>query len=84
MAGPFGTAGIITIASFISPDRLDRDVVRAGMAPGDAVEVYVKVSLATAEHRDAKGLHQKGRAGQIAGFTGIDGPCEQPLTRVWR
>jgi adenylylsulfate kinase len=48
------------------------------MKPGDFVEVYIHVSLATAEQRDPKGLYKKARAGQLKGFTGIDDPYEAP------
>jgi adenylylsulfate kinase len=48
------------------------------MKPGEFIEVYVQVSLATAEQRDPKGLYKKARAGQIKGFTGIDDPYEAP------
>src|ERR1700690_1871164 len=48
----FTDAGLIVICSFISPYRRDRDQVRASMAAGDFVEVYVKVSLEEAEKRD--------------------------------
>jgi adenylylsulfate kinase len=54
----FTDAGVIVIASFISPYRSDRDAVRALMAPGDFVEVYVKVSVEAAERRDPKGLYK--------------------------
>jgi adenylylsulfate kinase len=74
----FTDAGVIVIASFISPYRRDRDQVRAELAAGDFVEVYVKASLAVAEKRDPKGLYKKARAGQISGFTGIDDPYEEP------
>lgn len=74
----FTDAGVIVIASFISPYRRDRDAVRALLAPGDFIEVYVKVSVATAERRDPKGLYKKARAGEIKGFTGIDDPYEEP------
>jgi adenylylsulfate kinase len=75
----FTDAGVIAITSFISPYRTDRDSVRAKMErPEDFVEVYVKVSLETAEQRDPKGLYKKARAGQIKGFTGIDDPYEAP------
>jgi len=74
----FTDAGVIAITSFISPYRRDRDAVRASMGPGDFIEVYVKVSLETAERRDPKGLYRKARAGQIKGFTGIDDPYEPP------
>lgn len=74
----FTDAGVIAIASFISPYRKDRDAVRASMKPGEFIEVYVKVSLEIAEKRDPKGLYKKARAGQIKGFTGIDDPYEAP------
>src|SRR5580692_11617557 len=61
----FTDAGVIVLASFISPYRADRDAVRAGLAVGEFVEVYVKVSVATAAQRDPKGLYKKALAGQI-------------------
>ena len=75
----FTDAGLIVIASFISPYLADRQIVRANLQPGDFVEVYIKASLAAAESRDPKGLYKKARAGEIKGFTGIDDPYEPPL-----
>ena len=75
----FAQAGIIALTAFISPYRRDRDAVRAVLAPGDFVEVYVKAPLAVCEGRDPKGLYKKARAGEIKGFTGIDDPYEEPL-----
>jgi adenylylsulfate kinase len=74
----FADAGVIAITSFISPYKKDRDAVRAGMKPGEFIEVYVQVSLAEAEKRDPKGLYKKARAGQLKNFTGIDDPYEAP------
>jgi adenylylsulfate kinase len=78
----FTDAGTITICSFISPYRKDRDAVRAGCKPGEFVEVYVHVPLETAEQRDPKGLYKKARAalaaGKGMGFTGVDDPYEAP------
>jgi adenylylsulfate kinase len=74
----FTDAGVIAITSFISPYRKDRDAVRALNKPGEFIEVYINVSLETAEKRDPKGLYKKARAGQIKGFTGIDDPYEAP------
>src|SRR5918997_5582440 len=74
----FSDAGVIAITSFISPYKKDRDAVRAGMKPGEFVEVYIKVSVEAAEKRDPKGLYKKARAGQLKGFTGIDDPYEAP------
>jgi adenylylsulfate kinase len=75
----FAQAGTITLTAFISPYRRDRDAVRAMLAPGDFVEVYVKAPLEVCEGRDPKGLYKKARAGEIKGFTGIDDPYEEPL-----
>src|SRR5688500_14312754 len=78
----FTDAGIIVIASFISPYRRDRDAIRAAMKPGEFVEVFIDAPLEVAERRDPKGLYQKARAavaaGQGLGFTGIDDPYEPP------
>lgn len=75
----FTDAGLVVIASFISPYRRDRDAVRAGMGKGDFVEVFVKVSIETAAQRDPKGLYKKALAGELKNFTGIDDPYEPPL-----
>ena len=77
----FADAGLITMTSFISPYRKDRDLVRelhvAGQLP--FVEIYVNTPIGTCEQRDPKGLYKKARAGQLKGFTGIDDPYEAPL-----
>ena len=76
----FSDAGIITLASFISPYLADRDNVRQLHVSADTafVEVFVDCSLASAEARDPKGLYKKARAGEIKNFTGIDDPYEAP------
>jgi len=78
----FTDSGTITICSFISPYRKDRDAVRASSKPGEFVEVYVHVPLEMAEQRDPKGLYKKARAalasGKGMGFTGVDDPYEAP------
>lgn len=77
----FTDAGMITLTSFISPYRADRDAVRKLHKDANLpyLEVYVKVALEVAESRDPKGLYKKARAGEIKGFTGIDDPYEEPL-----
>jgi bifunctional enzyme CysN/CysC len=71
-------AGLIVVTAFISPFRAERDLVRAMMAEGEFLEVFVDVPLAVAEARDVKGLYAKARAGGLANFTGIDSPYEPP------
>ncbi|XP_039003727.1 adenylyl-sulfate kinase 3-like isoform X1 [Hibiscus syriacus] len=75
----FADAGIICIASVISPYRKDRDASRALLPEGDFIEVFMNVSLQICEARDPKGLYKLARAGKIKGFTGIDDPYEPPL-----
>ncbi len=72
--------GIITLNSFISPYREDRDQVRRIHEEGgyNFIEVHVNCSLECAESRDPKGLYKKARAGEIKNFTGIDDPYEAP------
>lgn len=76
----FSDAGLITMTSFISPYRKDRDTVRALHDAGKLpfVEVHVNTPIETCEGRDPKGLYKKARAGQIKNFTGIDDPYEAP------
>lgn len=76
----FSQAGIIALTAFISPYRQDRDRVRATMAPGEFIEVFVDTPIEICEQRDPKGLYKKARAGEIKGFTGIDDPYEAPLS----
>ena len=77
----FGDAGIISLSSFISPYKDDRDEVRQlhDQAGLEFIEVFVDCSLAEAEKRDPKGLYKKARAGEIKNFTGIDAPYEAPV-----
>lgn len=76
----FGDAGTISLSSFISPYKADRDEVRALHEAANLkfVEVFVDCALSVAEERDPKGLYKKARAGEIKNFTGIDDPYEAP------
>jgi Adenylylsulphate kinase len=71
-------AGLIVIASFISPDRVQRDAVRARFEPGEFHEVHVSTPLHECERRDPKGLYPLARAGQVQQFTGISAPYDDP------
>ncbi|AOI97530.1 sulfate adenylyltransferase subunit CysN [Burkholderia sp. LA-2-3-30-S1-D2] len=71
-------AGLITLVSFISPFRAERDMARALAGPEEFVEVFVDTPLAVAEERDPKGLYKKARKGELKHFTGIDSPYEPP------
>jgi adenylylsulfate kinase-like enzyme len=70
-------AGLIVIASFISPFRAERQLVREVLGAAFH-EVFVDASLEACEDRDPKGLYKRARAGQIPQFTGISSPYEPP------
>jgi adenylylsulfate kinase len=76
----FADCGVITMTSFISPYRKDRDGVRAlhVAAKIPFIEVHVNTPIATCEQRDPKGLYKKARAGELKNFTGVDDPYEAP------
>ena len=80
----FADTGVITLTSFISPYRKDRDQARkihdeAGLS---FIEVLVEVPIDECEKRAPKGLYKKARealaAGKGMGFTGVDDPYEAP------
>jgi bifunctional enzyme CysN/CysC len=73
-------AGLIVITAFISPFRVERDMVRSMLPKGEFIEIFIDTPLAEAERRDVKGLYKKARAGQLKNFTGIDSPYEAPET----
>ncbi len=70
-------SGGVAITAAISPYRDVRDEVRA-QTPG-FVEVYMRCPIETLTERDTKGLYRKALAGEIANFTGVSDPYEEPL-----
>jgi bifunctional enzyme CysN/CysC len=71
-------AGLIVIASFISPYRSDRAFARERMEPDEFLEVFVDTPVAECRRRDPKGLYRRADAGLIRNFTGVDAPYEAP------
>ncbi len=74
----FVEAGLITIVSFISPFRAEREMARSLMAPDEFIEIFVDTPLEICEQRDPKGLYRKARRGELRNFTGLDSPYERP------
>jgi len=70
-------AGLVVLAAFISPFRVDRDAVRQ-LLPGRFVEVFIDTPLHVCEARDPKGLYRRARAGLVKNVTGLDSPFEAP------
>jgi bifunctional enzyme CysN/CysC len=71
-------AGLIVLASFISPFRSERRMVRDLFKADEFIEVFIDTPLDVAEQRDPKGLYKKARRGELRNFTGIDSPYEEP------
>ncbi|MDH4298541.1 MAG: adenylyl-sulfate kinase, partial [Cyclobacteriaceae bacterium] len=71
-------AGIIVLSAFISPFKIDRDLVKEIVGPENYFEVFVNAPLEVCEERDVKGLYKKARAGVVKNFTGVDSPYEMP------
>ncbi|MEK9594537.1 MAG: sulfate adenylyltransferase subunit CysN [Rhodospirillaceae bacterium] len=71
-------AGLITLVSFISPFRSERQLARNLLQDDEFFEVFVDAPLAVCEQRDPKGLYKKARAGEIPNFTGIGSDYEPP------
>ena len=69
--------GVIAIAAAVSPYRAVRDEVRTLI--GLFVEIYVNCPLEVCMQRDVKGMYRRAFAGEIAHFTGVSDPYEEPL-----
>jgi adenylylsulfate kinase len=81
VADLFASAGLVTLAAFVSPYGADRAAVRAQVnrtRAGSFIEVFVDAPLAVCEARDPKGLYKKARSGELKKFTGIDDAYEPP------
>ena len=71
-------AGLIVLASFISPYESDRARAREIIGSTNFIEIYVSTPLEECERRDVKGLYKKARNGLIPNFTGVSSPYEPP------
>jgi adenylyl-sulfate kinase len=73
--------GVVVLASAISPYRQSRDDVRFQVESEGIrfLEVFVRCPLETLVQRDVKGLYRRAIAGELANFTGISDPYEEPL-----
>ncbi len=73
-------AGVVALASLVSPLKSDREVARTlnNAAKLPFIEVYVCTPREECERRDPKGLYARARAGELKGLTGVDAPYEAP------
>jgi adenylylsulfate kinase len=71
-------AGVIVLASFISPYKDGRENIRKLVSSDNFLEVYCNAPLETCELRDVKGFYKKAKKGMIKNYTGIDSQYEAP------
>lgn len=71
-------AGLVVLATFISPYRSVRKMVRNMFEEDCFLEIFVDTPIQICENRDPKGLYQKVRSGRLKSFTGFDDPYEKP------
>ena len=74
----FSQAGIINMTAFISPYRADRKKAKDLAKEGEFIEIFCRCAVEVCEKRDQKDLYKRARAGEIAEFTGISAPYEEP------
>ncbi|ORW26706.1 adenylyltransferase [Mycobacterium paraense] len=80
VAALLADSGQTVLVPAISPLAEHRELARKVHATSglDFFEVFCDTPLGDCEKRDPKGLYAKARAGEIANFTGIDSPYQQP------
>jgi len=76
----FFEQGNITLCTFVSPYQEDRDGVRDLLPDDRFFEVHVDCDIDVCKERDPKGLYAKAESGEIANFTGISAPYEEPAS----
>ncbi len=74
----FFEQGTLTLCTFVSPYQEDRDRVRSLIPDNRFFEVHVACDIEVCKERDPKGLYEKAEKGEIANFTGISAPYEEP------
>lgn len=74
----FLDAGVVVIASFITPLRSLRKSVVAINGTENTRLIYTECDFATCAQRDVKGLYAKAATGGVQNFTGKDSAFEEP------
>jgi adenylyl-sulfate kinase len=71
-------ANLAVTVALISPYRADRERARSIIGASRFRLVWVKAPLSVCEERDTQGLYRRARRGEIADFTGVSAPYEEP------
>ena len=75
----FVDAGIVTIATFVSPTEKLRELVRSTLKDYANYIVHINTSVEVCEERDVKGLYKLAREGKIPNFPGVNMEFETPI-----
>jgi adenylyl-sulfate kinase len=80
VAALLADAGVVALASLVSPYAADREAARRVHAAEGLpfLEVFVDTPVEECARRDPKGLYARARAGTLRGMTGVDAPYEPP------
>ncbi len=76
LAGRIAAHKVLVLVPVIAPYREAR--AKAKALSRNFIEIYVKTSLEEVIRRDVKGLYRKALNNEIANFTGISDPYEEP------
>lgn len=71
-------AGLIVLATFITPTESSRQAARTLARQGLFREIYVKASLESCMARDPKGFYAQALRGEISNYTGVSSLFEEP------
>ena len=78
----FADAGVIVLASFITPTTALREQAMRIIGSDDLTLVYTKASFEACQQRDPKGLYAKVAEGKVPQFTGKDSGFEEPVAEA--
>ena len=74
----FLESGTFVLASFISPLKTDRAMLKEIIGEKNFIEIFCSAPLDVCKARDPKGLYKKALNGEILNFTGVGAPYENP------
>jgi len=70
---------LCVIASFITPQERQRELIRRIVGNNQLSLIYVNASLEACRRRDVKGLYNLAKGGLVINMTGVSSTFDQPL-----
>ena len=71
--------GFWVVCSFVTPTIALRELVQKVNKSVELHQIYINASLEVCKKRDVKGYYLKAASEQLANFTGISSPFEEPI-----